>query len=261
MVDEATKLRRLGVPEADLKTAEEMRRRQKNLGAPVLSLSEICGVTVPRRGTGANAGDPKEFRNRQLRGKNAGQQAALLSRVAALSVEGVSKQLRVRQIATELDELFEKPTHQEFDFMRGNVSLAHQYQDIIEDRLLKSDASAAQQSMALSILWTLTRFLAWQSYEVSITAAELAERKHLDKALVSRSLKLLESIGAISQVKRGRRKVIMITPEGVYRGSIDHHTETATKFRFEVIEGGRKKPDGEQIDIEDAIAAADPESA
>jgi hypothetical protein len=255
VVDEATKLRRLGVPEDDLKAAQEMRRRQANLGAPVLSLSVICGITVPRRGAGASGGDPTQFRNRQLRGKSAGQQAALLTRVAALGLESPSAQLLGRRIATELDELFEAPVHQEFDFMRGNVTLAHHYQDIIEDRLTKSGSSPAQQSTALAILWTLTRFLAWQSYEVTIGASEIATRKCLDKVTVSKALKLLESIGAISQVKRGRRKVILITPEGAYRGSIDHHTETATKFRFEVIKGGRAKPDGEQIDIEDAIAA------
>ena len=53
------------------------------------------------------------------------------------------------------------------------------------------------------------------------------------------TLKLLEEIGAIQRVKRGRTKVITVTPEGAFRGNVNEHGRTVERYRLDVIEGGR----------------------
>ena len=53
------------------------------------------------------------------------------------------------------------------------------------------------------------------------------------------TLKLLEDVGAIRRVKRGRTKVITVTPEGAFRGNVNEHGKTVERYRLDVIEGGR----------------------
>ena len=53
------------------------------------------------------------------------------------------------------------------------------------------------------------------------------------------TLKLLEEIGAIRRVKRGRVKVITVTPEGAFRGNINHHAQAVERYKLDVIDGGK----------------------
>ncbi|MBD0274956.1 MAG: ArsR family transcriptional regulator, partial [Acetobacteraceae bacterium] len=53
---------------------------------------------------------------------------------------------------------------------------------------------------------------------------------------ISASLKVLEEVGAIRRVKRGRTKVITVTPEGAYRGNIHNHAETVDRYKAEVFD-------------------------
>jgi hypothetical protein len=56
---------------------------------------------------------------------------------------------------------------------------------------------------------------------------------------MARALDLLEQVGAIHRVKRGRVKVIAVTPEGAFRGNINNHAKAVEKFKLDVIEGGK----------------------
>ncbi|MFE1423940.1 hypothetical protein ACFW8D_34790, partial [[Kitasatospora] papulosa] len=59
-----------------------------------------------------------------------------------------------------------------------------------------------------------------------------------DKAQMARALDLLEKVGAIHRVKRGRVKVITVTPEGAFRGNVNNHAKAVERFRLDVIDGG-----------------------
>ena len=89
------------------------------------------------------------------------------------------------------------------------------------------------------ILWSICRHLSWQSYECSKTAADLCEITRTDKAQMARALDLLEQVGAIRRVKRGRTKIITVTPEGAFRGNVNHHGQAVERYRLDVIEGGK----------------------
>ena len=98
---------------------------------------------------------------------------------------------------------------------------------------------ADQQALQESSLWSICRHLSWQSYECSKTAADLCEITRTDKAQMARALDLLEQVGAIRRVKRGRTKIITVTPEGAFRGNVNHHGQAVERYRLDVIEGGK----------------------
>ncbi|MCB5946109.1 ArsR family transcriptional regulator, partial [Acidocella sp. KAb 2-4] len=67
-------------------------------------------------------------------------------------------------------------------------------------------------------------------------AADLAEMRGIDKAHMARTLALLERVGAISRVKRGRSKIIAVTPEGAFRGDLSRHGEAVARYSAEVVQ-------------------------
>ena len=56
---------------------------------------------------------------------------------------------------------------------------------------------------------------------------------------MARVLDLLEQVGAIQRVKRGRVKVIAVTPEGAFRGNVNKHAEAVERYKLDVIQGGK----------------------
>jgi predicted MarR family transcription regulator len=79
------------------------------------------------------------------------------------------------------------------------------------------------------------RWLGWQTYACEKTAAELGDILGIGAASMTRTLNLLESVGAITRVKRGRTKTITVTPEGAYRGDIARHAEAVARYSAEVV--------------------------
>lgn len=143
----------------------------------------------------------------------------------------------MRYHAQGLKALARKPVQLEFDFFGGgNVSLGHQYIDAIQARLLKADATPAERGIALATLTMIVRHLGWQSYACDKTAADLCDLMGINKVSMAETLALLERIGAISRVKRGRTKVITVTPEGAFRGDVNRHAETVDCYRSEVVQ-------------------------
>jgi DNA-binding MarR family transcriptional regulator len=109
----------------------------------------------------------------------------------------------------------------------------------VTERLFEAAKTTAQAFHAQAVLWQICRNLGWQTYECTKTAADLCEIMRTDKAQMARALDLLEQVGAIHRVKRGRVKVIAVTPEGAFRGNINNHAKAVEKFKLDVIEGGK----------------------
>lgn len=233
-------LRRLGVSDDDLALARSLQEAQRRAGAPVLPLSVIVGAqSAPRASQGHSRASVEDITTRALRRRGAYDQAALLLDQRALGETSPERAQQAR-IAARIAKDLSASAQLEFDFFGGgNVSIAFQYHDAISARLRDSGESLAKQHQALAVLWTITRHLSWQSYECTKSAADLCDLTGIEKGNMARCLDLLERIGAIRRVKRGRVKLITVTPEGAFRGNVQTHGETVERYRLEVIDGGK----------------------
>ena len=232
-------LRRMGVSQEDIDIARATQEAQRRIGAPVQSIAVIVGAVDPRsRGPIRASDQPISLTERALRRRGSYDQAALLLDQKALEERNPERALRARELAQGAKELG-AAGQIEFDFFGGNVSLAFQYQDAVSERLRTSGQSLAKQHRALAVLWQIVRNLGWQSYECTKTAADLCEITQIKAPHMADTLKLLEDVGAICRVKRGRTKVITVTPEGAFRGNVNEHGKTVERYRLDVIEGGR----------------------
>jgi hypothetical protein len=83
--------------------------------------------------------------------------------------------------------------------------------------------SLAGKHRALAVLIHIWRWVRFGTFECFKNAAELADGAELDTADLSRTLKDLELVCAIGRKKRGRIKIIVVTPEGLYCGKLDRH--------------------------------------
>ena len=230
-------LRRSGVSQEDIELAKATQAAQRRNGAPVQSIAVLVGAAQPRQRHNPNP--PASLTDRALRRRGAYDQAALLADQQALQESSPERALKARQAATTLKEL-SASNQIEFDFFGGgNVSIAFQYQDAVTERLFEAAKTTAQAKEALSILWIILRNLGWQSYECTKTAADLCEITRTKPPHMANALKLLEEVGAIRRVKRGRNKIITVTPEGAFRGNVNTHAQAVERYRLDVIEGGK----------------------
>ena len=194
----------LGITPEDLELALVTQEAQRRNGSPVQPLSVIVGATHARR------------------------------RLEPDRQQDVSSTTRQQR------EPSRRPEQCEFDFFKGgNVSIAFKYHDAVWERLMQTVPSPARRNLALAVLSHITRNLRWESYECSKTAAELCEIIQADKSDMARTLQLLEDVGAIQRVRRGRNKVITVTPEGAFRGNVNYHSKAVERYRLEVIDGGK----------------------
>lgn len=229
-------LRKKGVSDEDISQAKELQATQKRAGAPVLPLSAILGLTDRQAKPGVV---PVDLTTRALRRRGEYDQAALMLNQRALRERNPERADQARAAAKLAAELSGND-QLEFDFFGGgNVSIAFQYQDAVTERLRNSKQSLAKQHQALAVLWQITRHLGWQSYECTKTASDLCEITGITPNNMTPILKLLEDVGAIRRVKRGRTKVITVTPEGAFRGNVNNHGAAVERYRLDVIEGGK----------------------
>ena len=230
-------LRRLGITSEDIDMARATQEAQRRNGSPVQSIAVLVGAVQPRQRHNLNP--PVDLTDRALRRRGTYDQAALLLDQQALRESSPERAARAREAALAAKEL-SASNQIEFDFFGGgNVSIAFQYQDAVTERLFETAKTPAQAKEAMSILWTICRNLGWQSYECTKTAADLCEITRTKPPHMADALKLLEQVGAIHRVKRGRVKIITVTPEGAFRGNVHNHAKTVEKFRLDVIEGGK----------------------
>jgi hypothetical protein len=232
-------LRRSGVSQEDIELAKTTQAAQRRNGSPVQSIAVLVGAAQLRERHNPNP--PTSLTDRALRRRGTYDQAALLADQQALQESSPERALKARQAATTLKEL-SASNQIEFDFFGGgNVSIAFQYQDAVTERLFEAAKTTAQAKEALSILWIILRNLGWQSYECTKTAADLCEITRTKPPHMANALKLLEEVGAIRRVKRGRNKIITVTPEGAFRGNINNHGQAVERYRLDVIEGGKSE--------------------
>lgn len=232
-------LRQMGVSQEDIEIAKQTQAAQRRNGSPVQSIGVIVGAVQQRKKHNPNP--PVSITDRALRKRGTYDQAALLLDQQALQESSPERAMKAREAAKAAKEL--SATQQlEFDFFGGgNVSLAFQYQDAINERLRNSGRTIAQQQQAKAVLWDIVRHLGWQSYECTKTAADLCDITQIKPPNMADTLKLLEEVGAIKRVKRGRVKVITVTPEGAFRGNVNNHAQTVEKYKLDVIEGGKQE--------------------
>jgi len=235
-------LRRMGVSDEDIELGKITQSTQRKLGQPVQSLAVITGVADARKRQQEAA--PVDLTARALRKRGSYDQAALLLDQQALKESSPDRAALARSAAKVAKEL-SAAEQLEFDFFGGgNVSIAFQYQDAVTERLANSGQTPAQQHQALAVLWMICRHLGWQSYECSKTAADLCEIIQIKPPNMAATLRLLEEIGAIRRVRRGRVKVIAVTPEGAFRGNINEHAKSVERYKLDVIEGGKEDQAG-----------------
>ena len=238
-----------GVSREDIALAKATREAQKRADAPVQSLAEICGVQTPRtrRGGPVQAGQAggtvdTSLEARQLRKRGTYDQAALQLDRAALAERSPKRAILARQAARIAKDL-SASQQLEFDFFGGgNVSIAHQYHDAITERLFAEAGSTSEAMRAQAVLSHIIRHLGWQNYECTKTAAQLCDLTRTKRPNMATTLALLERVGAITRIRRGRVKIITVTPEGAFRGEVKNHAKTVERYRLDVIEGGREEP-------------------
>lgn len=230
----------MGVSRDDIETAKQTQAAQRRNGSPVQPIGVICGVVKSRIRYGpkqaTNLANLTEVSARK-RGKY--DQAALLLNQQALAESSPERAMKARAAAVAAFSL-SASTQLEFDFLGGgNVSIAFQYQDAVTARLFDAAKTPAQAYHAQAVLWQITRNLGWQSYECTKTASDLCEIMHTKAPNMAAALNLLEAVGAIHRVKRGRVKVIAVTPEGAFRGDVNNHAKAVERFKLDVIDGGK----------------------
>ncbi|WP_207472180.1 hypothetical protein [Paracoccus fontiphilus] len=231
-------LRRMGVSAEDIALAQATQEAQRRSGSPVQSLGVIVGVAQPR--SPSNPTPPVSLTDRALRKRGTYDQAALLLDQQALQESSPERAEKAREVARAAKEL-SAAQQVEFDFFGGNVSIAFQYQDAVTERLRNSGQSLAKQHQALAVLWQITRYLGWQSYECTKTAADLCDLTGITPNNMSPVLSLLEEVGAIKRIKRGRSKIITVTPEGAFRGKVSAHAQAVERYKLDVIDGGKSE--------------------
>ena len=227
-------LRRRGYSDDDIRLAQTVQEANRRAGAPSRTLAEVLAGQKARPRPAAPVED---LTARQLRRRGTYGQAALLVDQAALGERDPARAAQARLLGHGLKAMAERPVQLEFDFFGGgNVSLGHQYIDAVQARLMATNATPAERDAALATLLLITRHLEWQGYACTKIAADLAEMRGVDKGDMARTLVLLERVGAIGRVKRGRTKIIAVTPEGAFRGKIDNHGEAVERYKAEVIQ-------------------------
>lgn len=232
MVTSVRQLRQRGHDPADIALARQQQDATRRAGGPARSLGEILSGEPARPRPAAT---PEDLTVRQLRRRGRYGTAALLADQQALTEGDPVRAVKAREASATLKELAHLPAQTEFGFFMGNVVIGHGFHDAIRDRLKASGATPAERTTAQAVLFEALRWLGWQSFECTRTASEIADQTDLHPMVVSEALARLESVGAITRIKRGRSKVITITPDGAYRGNIENHAETVDRYNAEVV--------------------------
>jgi DNA-binding transcriptional ArsR family regulator len=230
-------LRGLGYDDDRIKVAMQQREAEKRAGAGLRSLDAILTGRKKRASPGAPL---SELTTNQLRVRGRYGQAALLADQEALREPDPSRAALAREASTALKLLSGRPVQEEFNFFMANSSTGHQYVDVILSRLRASDANTSERHAALATLGLIVRHLGWQDHACVKTGTELAAMLGVHPTAMTRTLNLLEKVGAITRVRRGTMKTITVTPEGAYRGDITKHAEAVDRYKAEIVPLKRK---------------------
>ena len=230
-------LLRRGVSSEDIRTAHIVQDAQRRTGSPVHSLNQIITGTPP------TAVAPADLTERQLRKRGRIGTAAVLLDQEALSEPDLVRRTRLRSLAHEAKELAHRPVQLEFDFFKGNRMISDEFHDAVRERLKAAlDVTLAQRNQAFVVLQEIMRWVPWEDHVCSKTATELADILDMKRQNVAASVQLLESIGAIRRVQRGRTKTIALNPEGSFRGRVDQHAAAVDAYKKTLTDAGNVVP-------------------
>ena len=229
-------LRRRGVDDGDIRTARIVQDAQRRTGSPVQTLGQIIDGRKPV------ATDPASLTERQLRKRGRIGQAALLLDQEALTDPDFIRKTQLRSLAHAAKELAHIPEPLEFDFFKGNWSVADQYYDTIRDRIHALDLPLGKRAMATAVLTEVIRWIPWEDSACSKTAADMADLLKARPKDVSEALQVLEEVGAIRRVAHGRTKQIFVNPEGAYRGKVDNHAKAVDAYKETMKKAGNVIP-------------------
>lgn len=156
--------------------------------------------------------------------------AAALTRSAAANLDPV-RRAEARKLAEGLEQVAGGRVQLEFDLWgAGSVNLGHEYWDEIQRRLVASGVSPVQQAIAQAVVAQLMRHLEFGKSRVDLTASELCTLTRMQAPNISKTLALLEAVGAIWREPRGRIKEIHLNPEGAFRGGPGQHQAAVLAF-------------------------------
>jgi hypothetical protein len=180
-----------------------------------------------------------DFIRRKLRGRDRCGQIEFLATQQALVEPDLGKAATLRAIGATAGSLSRKPQQLEFDFFgagekAGNFSFGRQFLDTINGRLITAARTTCQQSEARSVLLWIGRWIGYERHVCEKTEAELAKELDMGRGHLARVLGLLEKIGAITRVTRRGKKVIAVTPEGIYRGDVTRHATAVERYQAEI---------------------------
>lgn len=233
------RLLRQGYSDEDVDLALATQAAEQKVGLRRRSIEQIIAGRAPNRlGAGAPAA---ELTARQLRVRGRYGQAALLVDQQALLEQNEGKKALARDLSTSLKLLSGRAIQLEFDFFMANTSIGHQYFDAITARLGAEPITLAQRMAATTTLAHIMRWLGWQSHVCLKTQTELAAITGVKKQAMSKTIDLLERVGAVTRTKRGSMKVITVTPEGAYRGDITRHADAVHAYQAEVVPFGKRQ--------------------
>ena len=233
----AKELRRRGVSDEEMRTARILQDAQRRTGSPVKTLGQIFSgqpATQPTR--------PADLTERQLRKRGRIGQAALLLDQEALTDPDFIRKTQLRSLAHAAKELAHIPEPLEFDFFKGNWSVADQYYDVIRDRIHALDLPLGRRTTAIAVLTEIIRWVPWEDSACSKTAADIADLLKARPIDVSSALHILEEVGAIRRAVRGRTKQIFVNPEGAYRGKVDNHAKAVDAYKETMKKAGNVIP-------------------
>ena len=159
-------------------------------------------------------------------------QAAILLRKAAISDPSIDVRKEARELANKAEEL-SNHVQLSFNLIGGkNAMIGHEYYDAV-----MAELKGKPLWRNAFVLWMeIAHNIPWEDYVCSLNAAELGDKLEMSESQVSQGLKLLEQVGAIKRIKRGRTKAITITPEGVYRGQVTDHQSVVKRYKAEVYD-------------------------
>ena len=85
------------------------------------------------------------------------------------------------------------------------------------------------------VLSEIKRWLGWQDFTCQKSAADLCDLLEIKPPHMATALALLEKVGAITRMKRGRSKIIAVSPEGAFRGQLDQHNAVMERYKAQVV--------------------------
>lgn len=157
--------------------------------------------------------------------------AAAVLRAEAVKLDPV-RRATLRNVATLAEDVTRGRARIQFDLYAsgGNVSVGKQYWSWVRTQLRERQMTTHQRTLAMALLAELIQHLRFAAEDVDVTAEDLVDLMGIDKASVSRTLAVLEEVGAIAREQHGRMKRILITPEGAFRGGAGDQQAAVLSF-------------------------------